>query len=329
MKTVQSSKFEKSDLRDSRLKILIVSLDNLGDTVMATSLAKPLKEAFPHSTVSVWTKSYGCFIPSQCPWVDHTFHADPFWVRSPGKTKGSWSLYAKTLWRIRQEKFDEAIILHTDWRKALSCRLAGIPKRIGFRQKKSDPWLTHKITPPQPEEHLMEAAQRLLSKTLDHPPVLSCYLSPPSNTTKKPWIALHPFSGDLSRCWSLDRWHSLARQLLDQSSSQILLIASEKEKKAHAQPLNLFQKDLGNRLTFSTQLISDLASCELFLGHDSGPLHIACALGIPSIGLFLTEKKNYWPRGRGPSVIFSKNSIDQIQLSEVLVAIESLKAVPS
>ena len=137
---------------------------------------------------------------------------------------------------------------------------------------------------------------------------------------------MHPFSGDPLRCWPLERWLALLPWLLDQGFERILLVASPSEREEHAGGLERFQKSLGTRLIFSQNLVADLASCALFVGSDSGPLHLASALGIPSLGLYLDEKAAYHPRGQGRVVILSRPSLEQIQVLEVLEALKCLRA---
>src|SRR5437763_16553594 len=71
-------------------RILLVSLDNLGDMVFASALAPPLQERFPRAKLDVWCKEYTADVAKLVPHVSEVIASDPFWDRAPGRGKGSW-----------------------------------------------------------------------------------------------------------------------------------------------------------------------------------------------------------------------------------------------
>src|SRR5580765_2803560 len=97
-------------------KILVVSLDNLGDAVMATSILKPLREIFPDSQIGMFVKKYVDGLLDDHPRIQKIHLADPFWDTAPGVEKGSLSDYLAILKSIRKENYTHAFILNTEWR---------------------------------------------------------------------------------------------------------------------------------------------------------------------------------------------------------------------
>ncbi len=109
------------------------------------------------------------------------------------------------------------------------------------------------------------------------------------NSYTPPYILVHPFSGWEFRNWKLENYANLIDELYDEYKIPIIVIGS-KEEKAFGDSLSLLVNYSDKiKLTFGSELkmlIQIISRAVLFIGNDSGPLHLASALGIPSIGLF-------------------------------------------
>lgn len=121
------------------------------------------------------------------------------------------------------------------------------------------------------------------------------YLVPPIPAAARraasgaPRIALHPGSGSPRKNWPLDRWATLAAWLVQEYCAELFVISGEAEPPGvlvgigtpwHAQPLE--------------DLITELARCTLFLGHDSGVSHLAAATRTPCVLLFGPTDPMIW-----------------------------------
>ncbi len=112
-------------------RILLVSLDNLGDLAFASALPPAIKAHYPHATIGLWCKAYTADIAPLFPDVSWTAAGDPFWDDAPGRPKGRIAPFLASIRDVRRQRFDVALVASPQWRVAASVTLAGIPKRIG------------------------------------------------------------------------------------------------------------------------------------------------------------------------------------------------------
>ena len=132
-------------------------------------------------------------------------------------------------------------------------------------------------------------------------------------------ITIHPGSGSPRKNWPRDRWLALIAQL----SGPVTIVLGEAELALAPWPslpsvAVMRQPSLG-------ALAAHLASCRLFLGHDSGISHLAAACGAPCVLLFGPTDPAMWaPPGPHVSVIKRGPTLDSVSVSEVLAGLEAL-----
>ena len=103
------------------------------------------------------------------------------------------------------------------------------------------------------------------------------------------YIVVHPFAGWSYRTWPVENFEQLIRRILESHTDLILVIGGENDRGRLKFLMEAFNED--RRVRFGIGLpLNDLArviaKARLFIGADSGPLHVAAAVGAPSIGLF-------------------------------------------
>src|ERR1051325_6466889 len=123
-------------------RILLVSLDNLGDLVFASALAPPLRERFPGATLDVWCKAYTADVARLVPGVSDVIASDPFWDVAPGRAKGSRMAFLRAFQAVRRRRYDVAVLAAAPWRTAAAVAATRIPRRIGLRRRKNRYFLT-------------------------------------------------------------------------------------------------------------------------------------------------------------------------------------------
>src|SRR5918999_524638 len=129
-------------------RILLVSLDNVGDLVFASALAPALRQRFSHAALDIWCKAYAADVARLIPGVGRVIASDPFWDRAPGKSKGKLAPFLRAMRDIRRARYDLAVIASSQWRVAAALALLGVPARVGRQRKGAQRWLTHVL----PEE---------------------------------------------------------------------------------------------------------------------------------------------------------------------------------
>jgi ADP-heptose:LPS heptosyltransferase len=293
-------------------KVLLVCLDNLGDLIFTSVLAEALRQD-PDVELSLWCKDYTARIGHLLPGVQQVFAADPFWDKSPGRKKGSMRIFFRTLRTIRKKQFDAALIPSGCWRIPFFLRMIGIPQRIGLRGRKNQMFLTQALPAPSRQEPVVAALQQAFRPFLKHDVLPVTQLDRqrlpqyqlPLELQSKPYVCLHAFAGRRDRCAPLPLLQGLARRLEKMGYSVLWMGTSHELEELRQNP------DASSQALYADRWAQDLLSvawlisrANFFVGHDSGPLHVAGALGIPVLGFYLPgEPERTMPQGTGASVM--------------------------
>jgi heptosyltransferase-2 len=206
-------------------------------------------------------------------------------------------------WRLRSSKFDTVLVLNPRARSHWCAWLAGIPVRIGFNSENG--WLlTHRIpfTKHEGKRHEIEYMMELLNffdleKEGCRPLVTVSdktgkYVEQLFKSLKvkdsQPVAAIHPSSSCLSRRWMPERFAELADRLIDNHGVQVVLISGASEK-VFAENVEKAMKhsaiNLAGKLSLK-ETAALLKSCRMLISNDSGPTHLAAAVGTPVIAIF-------------------------------------------
>ncbi|MBS0662401.1 MAG: glycosyltransferase family 9 protein [Verrucomicrobia bacterium] len=152
------------------------------------------------------------------------------------------------------------------------------------------------------------------------PETLVCRLREPA--VRSPVIALHPGSGSPRKNWPLDRWAALARWLRDVRQREVVVLAGEAEPTAGLDEIGPVRRELP-----LPQVLDLLATCRLFIGHDSGVSHLAAAAATPGLLLFGPTDPAIWaPPTPALRVIRRGLRLDQISLRDVQAQVDALLA---
>jgi len=294
-------------------RILVINVNWLGDVVFSTPVFKALKRAYPKATIS-------CLAPSRvegalecCPFIDEVITFD-----EKGKDE---SFFAKLslIYRLRAKKFDAAFLLHRSLTRALIVFLAGIPVRVGYDTKGRGFLLTHRAKA-LPEgthrrDHYLGVVESFGVEVHDR----TCELAADEKSLKTIEALLRKNSITPSDFlvvvnaggnWDLKRWPKenfslLIARLAQMGNVEIVLPGSGKDRalaeeiavKSRFRPVILCGE------TNLKELIALMKRANLVIAADTGPLHVASAMGTPTIGLFgPTRPEVTGPRGKGKTV---------------------------
>lgn len=319
-------------------RILLVSLDNLGDLVFASALAPPLRDRFPGATLDVWCKEYTADIARLVPGVRNVIAADPFWDVAPGRGRGSRSAFLHALRTVKSRRYDVALLAAAPWRTAAAVAATRIPRRIGLRRRKNKVFLTEALPDENPRRPVMDEIARLLEPLgISSSSRLAYRLDPGPlhsrrerlrQTIATPYVALHPFASKANRCVALSVWLELSRLLRDRGLTTLWIGSARELQQVRSVALepdwHFIDRDGDGSLADTA---AALANAGLFVGHDSGPLHVAGALGVPVIGVFAPgEPERTFPQGVGPSRMIARPSPASIRAGDLLSEIDMLGA---
>ena len=306
--------FEKNDLQLNR--ILIARTDRIGDVLLSTPVIKALRHKYPQAYISMMVAPYAKDIIEGNSYLDEVIIYD-----KDGKHK-SWLRSLKFASRLKKKKFDLAVILHPTNRVHLLAFLAGIPKRLGYNRKLG--FLLNEKKEHKKQEGLMHEAEYNLELLKDGPLRIKSseriQLFMPIKPESEEWVddlfekfgisqsdkllGLNPGASCPSKLWPLERFAEVALKLTKQHNLKILVLAGPKDILL-ADKIALYQGLKGKVINFAgktsiSQLASILKRCALFISNDSGPVHIASALGTPVISIFGRNQPGLSPKRWGP-----------------------------
>jgi len=292
-------------------RILIVRTDRIGDVLLSTPVIKALRDRYPNAYIAMMVSPYAKEIVDGNPYLDEVIIYD-----KDGKHK-SWRRSMKFARRLKKKKFDLALVLHPTNRVHLVTYFAGIRKRVGYDRKLGF-LLTDRIkhTKQLGEKHELEYNFDLLKYLGVEPQDLNLFM--PLKPESEDWVdevlmqnniaatdrilAIHSGASCPSKIWPNERFAEAAEKLAQKYKFKILILAGPKDiEKAKAVEAKLHTPaiNLAGRSSVS-QLASILKRCALFISNDSGPVHIASAVGTPVISIFGRAQAGLGPKRWGP-----------------------------
>ena len=327
-------------LASSPRRILVVALDNLGDLVFASALTPPLHDAFPTATIDIWCKEYTSPVATLIPHVSDVIAADPFWAVPRHRTRPPVLPFLRSVGAARRKHYDVAILSEAPWRTAASVAAAGIPVRVGLARHRNGPFLTHVLPEEDTHKPVVREQARLLSalgvQSIDPRYQLdAARLGPIRDDVRRQlpprFAAFHPFASVRDRCVPLTEWMQLAFAM-HARSLPVLWVGTPAEldevRSSHTHPRGFYVDHVGDGSLLVSAAALSLA--ELFIGHDSGPLHVASAFGAPVVGVFAPgQPDRTFPQGIGPSRVIHRPTPAGITAATILHEVDDMMARPS
>ncbi len=292
-------------------RILVIRLDRIGDVVLSTPVLHELRRSFPHAFIAMMVRPPCHELLEGHPALNEVLVYD-----KEGRERSVFGTIRFAL-RLRRHEFDTALVLHPSNRSHWIPWLAGIPTRIGYRRKHS--WLlTQRLPHRKQEGRQHEAAYALellqpfgIAPGVPKPSVVvrdaavhqvEAMLAAASIHPAETLVAVHPSASCISKRWMPERFAEVADRLAAEHAARICLVAGasdadsvERMARAMRQPA----LNLAGRLTLG-QLAALLRRCRLLISNDSGPVHIAAAVGTPVVDIFGRNQAGLSPQRWGP-----------------------------
>lgn len=289
---------------------LVVRLDDVGDVVLTTPFLRELRRNLPGAWITLAVRPATQNLVALCPYVDEILAYD--WdtrgrLSQVERHRRALSLSRRHLWRRR---FDIAIIPRWGvdyYHAAFVAYLSGARQRVGYSETASaekeevnrgfDRLLTHPLewrARNHEVEHNLEVIRRLGGVVRDDRPELwlsgddesfaERLLASDNVGAGEYLVALGPGAGSPKRMWPIDRFVELAEWVTREYGARVIIIRSDRE----AELGRRVRERLGGKVidaggTTLRQAAALLKRCHLFIGNDSGPMHLAAAAGVPVI----------------------------------------------
>ncbi|MGI8741640.1 MAG: lipopolysaccharide heptosyltransferase II [Bryobacteraceae bacterium] len=265
-------------------KILIRATNWVGDAVMCLPALHAIRERYSRAHIAILAK----------PWVADLYSSEDIADQVIPYTASSIAAKWQTGRELAEHGFDCAILLQNAFEAALLAWLARIPNRIGYNRDGRGFLLTCAIPVPKPGEipphqrfYYLELLRRagIIGALPDRQPSIVR-----GRVSASAVIGVSPGAAyGTAKRWLPERFAEAAAQLARERGASIALFGSKSERALCEEVAGLLGDVPATNYAGATSLAEfiDLASgCELFLTNDSGAMHIASALGVPTVAIF-------------------------------------------
>ena len=305
--------------------ILVVKLATIGDLLLATPALRALRESYPQAQIDLLVTPSSAGVLDDWEVINHVIVLDKYLFDYPKQflTRPTNLLKLRPLLHeLRGGQYDAVLLMHHltlffGRRKHQALMLATGAKYLvgldnghgwflnvkvpdhGFGAmheveyclavaeavggKTNEKWLTMPLS----EAHQQEARRLVFGEE-----------SP--EQTARPIIAMHPGSGGYStaRRWAPERFAQLADTLYQDVGGQLLLVGGPEEAELHQQIMDMLRSGVPARSLAGKGNIQVTAAAlelaDLFIGNDAGPMHLATAVGTPTVAIFGLSNPDAW-----------------------------------
>jgi heptosyltransferase-1 len=307
------------------LNVAIVKLSSIGDVVHALPVAAALKRDRPDTRVTWMAEAREATLLAGHPDVDEVVIADTRGWRRGGAGATALRDIAGMRRRLRERAFDVVLDLQGLMKSGLLTALTRAPRRIGFargfrREWPSGLFTNERVRPPSEARHVVEQYVALLRPLGIVNPLIefrlpadasaderaSAFLSGEAIKPPDRLVLMNPGAGRPDKRWPVAHYRELARRLADEAAARVVVLWGPGEE---AEARTIAASAVGGATAPATSLreLTALARrARLVIAGDTGPLHLAAAVGTPCLGLYgPTSGARNGPYGPGHRVLQS------------------------
>ena len=297
---------------------LILEPWGIGDVVLSTALMRALRVHFPGARITLLAKAHARDLLDNSGLVDEVIVFDFPWTAFTGKLAPRRYVpkrFHELIQQLRQRDFDVSFDARRDIRSNVISYFAGARRRIGYDSGGGAHLLTDPVESGNQNEHKVRDWLALLSPLGIQAgecfaPTLTVTEGERANarerirmaglSTEKLIVGVHPGASQKVRKWSPEHFAAVIDKLSLDPNVQCVVFEEHQGDSASIAPLARVPRLRGNL----RDLMALIAGCDALLCADSGPMHIANALGVPVTALFGPQRREwYGPRGETDYVV--------------------------
>lgn len=296
-------------------RVLAVRLDNLGDVLMTTPALRALRAALPGRHITLLASPAGVTVAPFVPEIDTVVVAGAPWLPDGNATPEA---VLATIDLLRRSQFD-AVVIFTVYSQnplpaALLCWLAGIPLSLAHCRENPYRLLSNWVPEPEPHEMVRHEVRRQLDLVGSIGAVtdnerLSFRLPPGAREAAaarlqavgidpgRRWIVLHPGASAASRRYSPEQFAAVAELLVAWPDCQLVFTGDRVESgliETIRGGLHRSVASLAGVLDLG-ELAAVIAGAALLVANNTGPVHIAAALGTPVVDIYALTNPQHAP----------------------------------
>jgi heptosyltransferase-2 len=287
------------------MKIVVRGTNWIGDSVMSIPALRALRAAFPNASISLHTRSWAEGIFRDADFIDE--------IISYEKTRSSFGEVVSQARLLREREFDVAVVVPNSFASALTVKLAGIPRRLGYAKEGRGILLTDPIQQPEWKStrheafyylELVKEVERRMSGTslsADIEPNIHLnisderkaaarkFLADRSVDLSRPLIAIGPGStNSTAKRWPAERFAELADLLHSELNAEVLILGGPDDLDAAEAIISKTETKLHDLVgkTSLGEAASVLSISNFMISNDMGLAHLAPATGTPTLVIF-------------------------------------------
>ncbi len=296
--------------------ILIIKPSSLGDIVLALPALSALRNSFPDAKISWLVRPEFAPLLKNHPHLTQTILFDRNLLAKAWYDPRAFAALRSLVHQLRNEKFDVVIDLQGLFRTALLAKLSGCPNRFGMKNARECARLfyTYKILQNPDCAHLVDYYMQIVTaagaRNTDVQFILPADVSATdsvnqllakNNIDRNHYTVFVPGSAHPDKCWPVENFAALAGKISRAFHLPIVLAGAKSEKTVTEKLQALTNVPMVDftGLTSLNELVALLKSARLVVSNDTGPGHIAAALGRPLVMMFSwSNPARIYPYGR-------------------------------
>ena len=283
---------------------ILVFLPNwVGDVVMATPALRGLRDAFDSAEITYFGRAVPLALLTGGEWFDVT-------ITDESAPKGGLRGFLTAWRRLRRLQPELAVLLPNSFRVAALGWLGGARRRVGYNRDGRGGLLSDKLAPPRDErgklrpypamDYYIDLVESLGVKVASRDMHLPCEtalgeaeLVKSGYDPSRPLVMLNPAAANNpSKKWPLERFSAVGDALVERTDAQIIVNASPSERSdvaaigklmRHKPLINFAERD--NSIPLLKSLVR---RCDLLVTNDTGARHVAAAMGIGVVTIFIS-----------------------------------------
>jgi lipopolysaccharide heptosyltransferase II len=297
--------------------VLCVRLDALGDVLMTTPALRALKQSHSGRRLTLLTSPAAAALAPLVPEIDDCLIYDAPWMKATAPRSDSKPDFAM-IHRLQRRRFDAAVIFtvfsQNPLPAAMLCLLADIPRRLAHCRENPYQLLTDWVQEPEPGQFIRHEVRR----QLDLVTTIGCHtrnerlsLSVPLGASRRvrsilhelglaagrPWILIHPGASAPSRRYPAERFADAAHLLVREHDLPIVFSGSDGEHElieSIRAAMGAPSHSLAGRLSLA-ELAALVELAPVLITNNTGPAHIAAAVGTPVVDLYAQTNPQHTP----------------------------------
>jgi lipopolysaccharide heptosyltransferase II len=292
-------------------RILLIEPWNIGDVVLATPILRELRRRYPKARISILARPHARELLEGSGLVDDVIDFDLPWTAQTNKyrfTAAKIREMRALIRTLRARNFDLTLDSRMDIRSNFLAAMSRAPYRLGYDIGGGDWLLTHTLPSDRDKTHKIDDWLALLGLLPDVGAPIPDERRPALSVTGverqrarerlrergargRPVIGYHPGGSHPGKRWPRSKFEKLIRELgASVGGTQVVFLGPDETSDGWTPDAIVFRESL-------RELMALISCCDVLVCNDSGPMHVADALGVPVVAIF--EIGN--PQWFGPS----------------------------